>query len=209
MELIASDPVFPSTRFQGSKLKIVDWIWEAVKNLDCNTVLDLFGGTGSVGYMFKKRGKLVTYNDILRFNWYIALALIENSDIRLTTDEIDFILIPKVGRGYPTFIHDTFRDIYYTDGENLWIDMAAANIRDLENVYKQALAYFALFQSCISKRPFNLFHRRNLYLRQSNVERNFGNKATWDTPFDAHFRKFIKAANGAVFSNGRENRCLN
>ncbi|MDI9571359.1 MAG: DNA adenine methylase [Pseudomonadota bacterium] len=209
LEWITPDPAFPSTRFQGSKLKIVEWIWEAVKNLDCDTVLDLFGGTGSVGYMFKKKGKLVTYNDILRFNWHIALALIENSDIRLTTEEINYILNPRVGQEYPRFVHDTFRDIYYTDEENLWIDMAAANIRRLENPYKQSLAYFALFQSCISKRPFNLFHRRNLYLRQSNVERNFGNKTTWDKPFEDHFRKFIAAANGAVFSNGRENRCLN
>lgn len=36
MFLIADDPVFPSTRFQGSKLKIVNWIWEAIKDLGEN-----------------------------------------------------------------------------------------------------------------------------------------------------------------------------
>ena len=78
-----------------------------------------------------------------------------------------------------------------------------------DDYYKKALAYFALFQACIIKRPFNLFHRKNLYLRFSDVERNFGNKTTWDTPFELHFRQFIAEANQAVFSNGRENKTLN
>lgn len=34
MALLIEVPVFPSTRFQGSKLKIVDWIWDAIKDLD-------------------------------------------------------------------------------------------------------------------------------------------------------------------------------
>jgi len=41
------------------------------------------------------------------------------------------------------------------------------------------------------------------------VERNFGNKVTWDKPFDMHFRKFIEQANQAVFSNGKGNKCFN
>ena len=208
-ELIKCVPMFPSTRFQGSKLKIVDWIWDSVKQLDFVSVLDLFGGTGSVGYMLKQKGKIVTYNDILKFNWYIALALIENDDSQLLPDDINFILNQHEGIEYPTFIQETFRDIYFTDEENIWIDIVAANIRKIDDIYKKAIAYFALFQSCISKRPFNLFHRKNLYLRKSNVKRNFGNKATWDTPFDVHFRRFAKEANLAVFTNGKKNRSLN
>lgn len=44
---------FPQTRYQGSKSKIVDWILESTKNLEINTILDAFGGTGVVGYNFK------------------------------------------------------------------------------------------------------------------------------------------------------------
>ncbi|MCK5269770.1 MAG: DNA adenine methylase, partial [Sedimentisphaerales bacterium] len=69
MLLLEDDAVFPSTRFQGSKLKIAEWIWNAIADLDFNTVLDAFGGTGSVGYVLKDKGKKVTYNDILKFNW--------------------------------------------------------------------------------------------------------------------------------------------
>jgi len=209
LSFIEDKPIFPSTRFQGSKLKIVDWIWDAIKDLDFDTALDAFGGTGSVGYMLKKKGKKVTYNDILKFNWYIGLALIENDKVRLTEKDVDVILTRHNRTKYPTFIYDTFKDIYFTDEENQWIDMVATNINLLDDIYKKALAYFPLFQACIIKRPFNLFHRKNLYLRFSDVERNFGNKTTWDTPFEIHFKKFVDEANNAVFSNEKQNNALN
>ncbi|MDY6876131.1 MAG: DNA adenine methylase [Chloroflexota bacterium] len=39
-------------------------MWEHVQELSFNTVLDIFGGTGVVGYWLKQKGKQVTYNDI-------------------------------------------------------------------------------------------------------------------------------------------------
>lgn len=200
---------FPSTRFQGSKLKIVDWIWDLIKDLPFKTVLDAFGGTGSVAYLLKEKGKKVTYNDILKFNWYIGAALIENDAVKLTDADVEHLLAMHRGVNYPTFVFDTFNNIYFTDSENQWIDMVVTNIEMLDNFYKKAIGYFALFQSCISKRPFNLFHRKNLYLRLSNVQRNFGNKVTWDTPFEILFRKFVKEANRAVFFNNQANKSLN
>ncbi|MEW6619274.1 MAG: DNA adenine methylase [bacterium] len=209
MTLIKEIPVFPSTRYQGSKLKIVDWIWENIKDLKFHTALDAFGGTGCVAYLFKQKGKQVTYNDILKFNWFIALALIENDSVTLTSNDITFLVTNHKEIKYPSFVYDTFKDIYFTDEENQWIDVVITNIDQLDNLYKRALAYYALFQSCIIKRPFNLFHRKNLYLRFSDVERNFGNKTTWDTPFSTHFRKFIGEVNQAVFSNGLQNKAVN
>jgi hypothetical protein len=46
---------FPSTRYQGSKNKITDWIWEEIKDLNFQTVLDAFGGTGSVSHLLKRK----------------------------------------------------------------------------------------------------------------------------------------------------------
>ncbi len=207
--LIIPSAIFPSTRFQGSKNKIVNWIWENVKDLDFHSVLDAFGGTGAVGYMFKQKGKMVTYNDLLKFNWYIGVALIENDSVVLEDNDIDFLITKHSNIVYPQFVQQTFKEIYFTDEENEWIDMVVTNIEHLDNFYKKAVAYFALFQSCIIKRPFNLFHRKNLYLRFSNVSRNFGNRTTWDTPFGVHFRNFVMEANRAVFSNNERNRALN
>ena len=200
---------FPSTRYQGSKAKLVDWIWNQVQDLNFTTCLDAFGGTGAVAYRFKKEGKCSTYNDVLRFNYYIGVALIENSQIRLTPEEMDWILTKHSTLTYPRLIQETFRDIYFTAEENAWLDQAFTNIRQLADPYKFALAFFALAQAAIVKRPYNLFHRKNLYARLADVERSFGNKTSWDRPFDSWFRHFVEEANRAVFDNGQTNRALN
>lgn len=200
---------FPTTRYQGSKRKLTEWIWANVEDLDFDSVLDLFGGTGCVSHTFKAAGKRVVYNDLLRFNWNIGLALIQNRSTRLTPNDVDLVVAPCPGLDYPDFIQRTFKGIYFTDAENVWLDRVVYNIDHLLNdPLKQALARFALYQACIVKRPYNLFHRANLYMRQADVQRSFGNKTTWDTPFETHFRAFVAEANAAVFDNGRDNRAL-
>lgn len=200
---------FPSTRYQGSKSKYVDWIWNCIKELEFKTVLDAFGGTSVVSYKMKKKGKCVTYNDILLFNHIIGKALIENDSEKITDVDLSFILSKHDNIDYPNFIENTFQDVYFTDDENKWLDIIITNIRLIPNEYKKAIAFFALFQSCIIKRPYNLFHRKNLYIRFQEVKRSFGNKITWDTPFEVHFKKFIDEANNAVFSNGNHNVSIN
>lgn len=202
-------PVLPSTRYQGSKAKLMPWIGDHLQRLDFHTALDAFGGSGVVSYWLKRQGKQVTYNDYLRFNYYIGLAIIENAKTVLTEDDVRAILTPKSGKPYRHFIAETFQGIYYTDGENEWLDVVVQNLEDISDKYKKALGYYALIQACLVKRPFNLFHRSNLYLRLAEVPRSFGNKVTWDRPFEEHFRRFVAEVNRLVFDNGRCNRALN
>jgi len=200
---------FPSTRYQGSKVKLTGWIWAQIAALEFTTCLDAFGGTGTIAYRLKQANKQVTYNDLLRFNYQIGLALIENHNVLLDPDEVVWLLERHPHIDYPTFIQDNFRDIYFTHDENVWLDQTITNIRHLSNPFKLALAFFALGQACIIKRPFNLFHRKNLYIRTSEVERSFGNKTTWDKPFEAWFLNFVEEANRAVFDNGQLSRARN
>ncbi|MBI4851179.1 MAG: DNA adenine methylase [Acidobacteria bacterium] len=200
---------FPSTRYQGSKLKLVDWIWQQISDLKFTSALDAFGGTASVSYLLKTKGKKVTYNDLLCFNYNIGLALIENKNILLNSSEIDWLLNKHSNITYPSFVQEKFSDIYFTNEENALIDIIITNIRHLDNKYKFAIAFFALCQACIIKRPYNLFHRKNLYIRLADVERSFGNKASWDKPLDKWFRGFVQEANQAVFDNGQENIAYN
>lgn len=198
-EFTSLSHVFPSTRYQGSKLKFVSWIWDAISTLPFTSMLDAFGGTGCVGFRCKQEGKQVVYNDLQPFNQWIGCALIENDEGILTENDIKNILSPHPEIQYPNFIQTTFRGVYYTEDENQWLDTCITNISLLEDKYKRALAYFALFQSCIIKRPYNLFHRANLNVRLREIDRSFGNKTTWDTPFETHFRHFVAEANSAVF----------
>ena len=193
---------FPSTRYQGSKQKFNDWIWFCIKDLTFTSCLDAFGGTGCFAYKAKQEGKFVTYNDILPFNALIGKALIENQGTLLSDDEVSWLLDVDSVKDAPTFIEDTFHDIYYTDEENRWLDRVTYKIRAMQDPYKRAMAYFALFQACIIKRPYNLFHRKNLYVRMQDMKRSFGNKKTWDTPFSVHFKKFVKEVNAASFDSG-------
>lgn len=201
--------VFPTTRYQGSKQKISDWIWKSIEDLKFESFFDAFCGTSCMGFLAKTHGKEVTCNDILKFNYQVALAIIENSSSTLTKEDIDFLLTRHDYVDYPTFIHDNFKDIYFTDEENAFLDMIIKNIQQLDDKYKRAIAYAAIGQACLVKRPFNLFHRKNLYVRFAKVERSFGNKTTWDKPFPHYFKDFVRQFNAAVFSNNKNNRALN
>ena len=194
----ASSPEFPGTRYQGSKRKLAGAIVEAVSHLDFHSVLDAFGGTGAVAHAFKSAGRSVTYNDVLHFNYQIGLALIENDNVRLSTETAESLSARIPGRRYDDTIRREFEGIYFTDEENEWLDVTVGNIRVMENRFERAIAWFALFQAALAKRPYNLFHRRNLYMRTASVRRSFGNKTTWDRSFQTHFVSYVQEANQAL-----------
>lgn len=204
---------FPTTRYQGSKRKILDWIHENLKDIEFETVLDGFGGTGSCSYLFKKMGKVTTYNDNLKFNYFIGKAIIENQQIRLNDNDIKFVL--NFRNSSNGFISKNFKDCYYTEAENQWLDAVVKRIEKLtgysndELEYKKMLCYYALFQASLRKRPFNLFHRKNLYIRTNDVKRNFGNKTTWEKSFESEFRFFVSEVNNIVFNSNRDSYALN
>ena len=85
---------FPKTRYLGSKLKLLQWISENLKNLSFDSVLDLFGGTGAVSYLFKTQGKRVTYNDNLKFNFIEKTCTYEHKMLI----ELLAIKLPGTGR---------------------------------------------------------------------------------------------------------------
>ncbi|MHA1215465.1 MAG: DNA adenine methylase [Candidatus Hodarchaeales archaeon] len=204
-----TDFSYPQTRYQGSKRRLLQWFYPQFQSMSFDTVLDGFGGTGSVSYLFKKMAKKVTYNDLLISNYYIGLALIDNKEVKFDLNKIDQIFTRKNDFNYLDVISKNFKGIYYTDEENQVLDIVVQNILSLEDLYEKSLCLYALFQACIQKRPFNLFHRKNLNLRLTKVKRSFGNKKTWDTPIKDLFIRAMKQANYAVFDNNKKNRAYN
>jgi adenine-specific DNA-methyltransferase len=204
---------FPTTRYQGSKRKILPWIYDNLKKLKFNTVLDGCGGSASVSYLLKRMNKSVTYNDNLKFNHTIGKALIENHTEIFTNEDVENLLNSNLESS--DLINRIFKDVYYLENENLWLDAMSFGILNMNHYigqvldYKKSIAYYALFQACLIKRPFNLFHRNNLNIRTANVKRNFGNKATWEKDFSETFRNFITEANTMVFNSQRPCISLN
>ena len=194
------------TRYRGSKVKILPAIYDVVKDLKFENVLDAFAGTGVVSYLFKHMNKKVIFNDHLSFNHIVGRALIENSEIKLSKMDLEDILKPKSYENHPHFIEKEFPEIYYTNEENIWLDRVISNLYELEPSYNRDMGFWCLFQSCITKRPFSLFHRKNLNLRTREVKRSFGNKVTWDTPFDIHFNRFVTELNSYIIKT--KNACV-
>ena len=68
---------YPPTRFMGSKSKLLSEIWSVASQFNINTVVDLFSGSGIVGYMFKAQGKAVISNDYMVMSATFTKAMVE------------------------------------------------------------------------------------------------------------------------------------
>ena len=199
---------FPTTRYQGSKRRLLPWLGEELSGLDFDTALDLFSGTASVSYLLKALGKEVTSNDQLSFNREIAEALVVNEEARLAPEGLLDLGTVVADRSYERLIEREFEGVFYLGEENRWLDTAIQNLHGDFSGFERSLGLYALFQACLSKRPYNLFHRANLSMRTADVERSFGNKKTWERSFEDHCSKHLSGANAAVFFSGRSHRAV-
>ncbi|MFT4117917.1 DNA adenine methylase [Bradyrhizobium sp.] len=175
----------PSTRYYGSKRKLLPWIYDHIRTLEFDTVLDALGGTASVSLLFKAMRKTVTYHDGFRFNLDVANTLLSNNVAMDRSDVVQFLanVTPTSG-----VVARSFRGIYYKNAENAWIDGYVASLQQKRLTRaRSALLRYLLYQACLKKRPFNLFHRANLHLRTNKgVARSFGNHVTWERSFQHH-----------------------
>lgn len=182
----------PSTRFQGSKKKLLPSLNSVFSGLDFKTCLDAFGGTGSVSFLLKQMGKSVTYNDVMPSSVVMAKALFVDGPVEIDEKTLLGLFNKKSNFKYRNVIQSLYKDIYFTDEENVQIDIFCQNVAELSSEVVKNEAFYLLAQSLLSKRPYNLFHRANLHMRTKEVERSFGNKATWDKPIVEHCLKFLK-----------------
>ncbi len=171
---------FPSTRYYGSKKKQLQWLRDEFVLVKGQSVLDAFGGTGAVTHLWRSLGWEVTYNDVFTFNSVSARALFSDST-RLYSEKVVQEFLGDVAPVHG-FISRTFEGLFYYREENEWLDGLLMNLRGQEEQFRCLLLH-CLFQACLQKRPFNLFHRANLHLRDSKVPVKFGNRVTWAKPF--------------------------
>lgn len=190
---------YPATRYMGSKQKLLQHISESVKNLEFDSVIDLFSGSGIVGYMFKAQGKKVVSNDHMHMSQTFAKALIENNGV---------ILEPKIAKKIlnknldsDRFVEKTFKGLYFTNAENVLIDHIRANIKELDNEYEAAIAMTALIRACTKKRPRGIF----TYVG----DRYDDGRKDLQTSLRQHFMDAVQAINNAVFDNYRKNEARN
>ena len=187
---------YPPTRFMGSKSKLLTEIWSVASQFKVNTVVDLFSGSGIVGYMFKTQGKAVVSNDYMAMSATFTKAMVENNSVTLPLAEAKRLLVAHKESDH--FVTSTFKGLYYTDEENDLIDTLRTNIAAIKDQYKHAIAMSALIRACIKKRPRGIF-------TYTGQRYNDGRKDLQKT-LAQQFLEAVESINKAVFDNGQINR---
>lgn len=187
---------YPPTRFMGSKSKLLSEIWAVTSQFNIKTVVDLFSGSGIVGYMFKTQGKSVVSNDYMAMSATFTKAMVENNGVTLPLEEAKQLLNARKESDH--FVATKFQGLYYTDEENDLIDTLRTNIAAIHDPYKHAIAMTALIRACIKKRPRGIF-------TYTGHRYDDGRKDLQKTLAD-QFLEAVEAVNGAVFDNGMVNR---
>jgi len=186
---------FPTTRYMGSKNKILPYIRDITREFDFSSAIDLFSGSGIVSYMLKSEGKAVISNDYMALGSTFSKALIENNSEILPLKLAKKLLCKNEKND--KFVQSNFKDLYFADEENILIDNIRANIRGLRNPYKKALALSALCRACTKKRPRGIFtYTGNRY--------DDGRKDL-KTSIEDHFINAVDIFNNAVFDNKKIN----
>jgi len=190
---------FPGTKYMGSKYNVLDFIWESIKGIEFASVLDAFSGSACVSYLFKSHGKRVFSNDLMHFCFHTANALIANNGMTITDDEMAMLLAGNPSS--PTFIQDTFKGLYFSDDDNLFLDQVRANVDQLQDFHKRSIALSSLVRACLKRRARGIF----TYVG----ERYYDDRRDLQMSIREHFIAAVAQHNRAVFDNGQTNIAFN
>jgi len=194
-----AEPTFPETKYMGSKQRLLAFILKHFASLKFSSVLDAFSGSGCVGYALKRTGAQVYANDFLKFCFHTARATIENNATLLSEDDIGRLL--RKNPSAQTFVRDTYTGLFFNEEDCAFLDNLWANVAGLDSPLKKSLALAAASRACMKKRPRGLF--------------TFTGRKGWDERRDLklsmreQFLEAVIAFNGAVFSNGQQNKVFN
>ena len=186
---------YPPTRFMGSKSKLLSEIWSVVSQFNVDTVVDLFSGSGVVGYMLKAQGKAVVSNDYMAMSATFTKAMIENNSVTLPLEEAKELLVEYKESDH--FVATTFKGLYYSDKENDLIDILRTNIAIMRDQYKQAIAMTSLIRACLKKRPRGIFTYTG--------HRYDDGRQDLKKSFAQQFLESVDAVNKSIFDNGKPN----
>jgi len=187
---------YPELRYMGSKRRLLPWIFDTLNNLDFESALDPFSGSGCVAYLMKAMGRRVVAGDFLNFPTVIAKALIENNRRQLDGKTIKSLLA-SVARD--DFVQRTFGGVFYTAEDLSFLDRVTSGIMAIPDQYQQALASSALFRSCLKRQP------RGVFTISGDLSRYDDGRRDLQLSLEEHFIEQVEAFNQAVLDNGRRN----
>ncbi len=192
---------YPRMRYMGGKQKLLPWIQDTLKGYEFETVLDGFSGSGAVSYLFKTMNKTVYSNDFLKFSSLITKATIENNNEIL--NEEDLLTLFDTSKKYDNFIKLKFKNVFFSEKDLDFLDRISENIKSLKSENKKALAYTALFRSCLKKQP------RGVFTISGNLEKYNDGRRDLIIDISEHFIEQVNVYNEAIFDNKKQNLSFN
>lgn len=183
-----------TTRYLGSKLKLLDWIWAEsepyLKKHNVERIVDAFAGTNIVSYMFKQKGFETISNDFLLFNYHMANGVIQNNHSKLSQEEINFLYNPD--KSPNNFIEREYTDLFFPREDTIFLDNLYHSINLLDCDYKKSIAFAAASQAILKKAPYGRF--------TTTTMTNIGKKTMLE-----YFQTVLEQFNELVIDNGKEN----
>lgn len=193
-EALARASAYPAIRYMGSKARLLPWIHGVLADLDFETALDAFSGSGIVAYLLKAMGKTVTANDFLLFPSVIAGATVENATAVLTERDVDRLVAPATDR--QRLVEETFDGLFYTHDDLVFLDTVWANLHRMRSSPKRTMALAALIRSCAKRQPRGVF-------TVSDPTRYLDGRRDLKLSLAEHFVEQVDAYNAVVFDSGR------
>ncbi|MEX2606288.1 MAG: DNA adenine methylase [Kiritimatiellia bacterium] len=191
---------FPRFRYMGSKHRLTEWLHSVFQQLEFETAMDAFSGSGVVSYLLKTMHKQVFTNDSLHFPYVLSQALIQNNSVKLAREDVDYVVSFKAEHTHQQFVQTTFRDIFYTAKDLEFLDDCWVGIRNLKSPLKRSLVLACLLRSCIKRQPRGVFTVSGKGSGYQDGRRDL------QLSLQEHFHEQVKSYNLAVFSNGKQNR---
>ena len=170
-------------------------LYNVFKDLKFDSALDLFSGSGSVSYLLKCMNKKVVSNDFLSYASNLSKSIIQNSNNKLSKNDIKYLL--KKPKNYNRFVQTKFKNIFFSNNENDFIDYIRQNINKINNPQKKALAFSALTKACQKKQSRGIFTFKG--------KRYDDGRSDLKKSFEVQFLEAIDIFNNAVFSNKKTN----
>jgi adenine-specific DNA-methyltransferase len=181
----------------GSKFRLLPWIFDILCELDFNSAIDAFSGSGCVSYLLKCMRKRVVSNDFLNFPRVLSSATVANPGI--TLDEPDLEMLLSHDPNHRRFIERTFRGIFFTPDDLRFLDLVSWNVRKMTDPIKQDLATAAMVRACSKRQP------RGVFTVAGDPEHYKDGRRDLRLSIREHFIMHVDAYNGAAFDNGCQN----
>ena len=197
---------FPNPQYLGAKKNLLNWINEFLPQNNIFRCLDGFGGSQSVSYYLKQKGYEVITNDFLNANNQIGISLIENKNIKLNA--LDIKILFSKNNNKKKLVETLWTDIFFIKQEAILLDNFRANVENLNDKYKKALAITIMNRALQKKIIMGHFAHMQAITYASNpirVKRN----ASIAIPIEKLFLNLLPEYNNTIFDNNKKNQSFN